>query len=67
MRPKDEISGSLYLRRGEAESVYDILKILSQTKNFFGSTLERSASTRKEAIKIIKVSTNKKELMKFVK
>lgn len=67
MRPREEVSGSSCLRSGEAESVYDILKTVSQTKNFFGSTLESSASTRKEAIKIIKVSTNKKKLIEFVK
>lgn len=48
-------------------SVYDILKRVFQTKNFFGSTLERSASTRKAAIKIIKVSINKNKLIELWK
>lgn len=52
------------LRSGEAES---ILKRVFQTKNFFGSTLERHTSARKEAIKIIKLSINKTKLIEFGK
>ena len=41
------------------------LKRVFQTKTYFASTVGRNVATRKEAMKIIKISHNKKTLIEF--
>lgn len=67
LRLREDVLGNPCLRSRKAKRGYHILKRIFQTKTFFESILGKSISTRKEAIKMIKINNNKKKLIEFGK